>query len=79
MSEGEGFDAIKALGEEIQGVSNILNTLTAETRQAEMRAAEAATHYDNMVKLQAFAQGELARKRRVLSQLIRERDEVSKS
>lgn len=63
------FDPIKALREEIEGVSNILTTLTAETRKAEMAAAEAAQHYDSMVKLKAFAEQELLRKRRVLAQL----------
>lgn len=75
MTEGT-FDPRKALGEEIQGLSNVLATLTAETRQAEMRASEAATHYDNMVKLQAFAQQELARKRRVLAKLLEENPSV---
>lgn len=66
MSE---FDPIKALSDEIAGLSNIQSTLTAEVRQAEMRAAETAQHYDNMVKLKAFADQEIARKRKVLYQL----------
>jgi TnpA family transposase len=60
------------LGEEIQGLSNILATLTAEVRQAEMKASEAATHYDNMVKLKAFADQEITRKRLVLRKLLEE-------
>ena len=70
------YNPIKALNEEIAGLSNILVTLTAETRHAEMRAAETAQHYDNMVKLEAFAKSEIARKRRVLQQL---QEEASKS
>lgn len=66
------FDPLRALREEIEGVANILKTLTAETQQAEMRASEAAQHYDNMVKLKAFAEQELLRKRRVLTQLQEE-------
>ena len=63
------FDAKRALGEEIQGMSNILTTLVVETRQAEMRASEAAQHYDSMVKLKAYAEQELVRKRTVLKAL----------
>ena len=70
------YNPIKALSEEIAGLNNILTTLTAETRQAEMKAAETAQHYDNMVKLEAFAKSEIARKRRVLQQL---QEEASKS
>ena len=66
MSE---FDPIKALLDEIAGLNNILKTTTVEVRAAEMKAAEAAQHYDNMVKIEAFARGELVRKRRVLEQL----------
>jgi hypothetical protein len=64
------YDARKALGEEIAGVSNILATLAAETRKAEQQAAEAAQHYDSMVKLKAFAEQELARKRKIMQELI---------
>lgn len=63
------FNPIKALSEEIAGLSNILTTLSAETRFAEMRAAEATQHYDSLVKLEAYTKGELARKRQVLYQL----------
>ncbi len=63
------FDQIRALREEIEGVANVLKNLTAETRRAEMVAAEAAVHYDNMVKFKAFADQELQRKRKVLAQL----------
>jgi hypothetical protein len=68
------FDPIKALHEEIEGVSNIVKTLTAETRKAERAAAEAAQYYDSMVKLKAFAEQELLRKRRVLSQLQEDKE-----
>jgi hypothetical protein len=68
------FDPIKALREEIEGVSNILTTLTAETVKAEMVAAEATQHYDSMVKLRAFAQQELVRKRQVLAQLQEDKE-----
>ncbi len=73
MSTGE-FDPRKALGEEITGLNNVLTALMAETRQAEMKAAEAAQHYDTMVKLKAFAEGELARKRQVMQQLLSQED-----
>ena len=73
MSE---FDPIKALGEEIAGVANILKTLSVQVQQAEMKAAEATQHYDDLAKLKAFAEGELARKRRILSQL---QEEASKT
>jgi hypothetical protein len=66
------------LREEIEGIANILTTLIAETRQAEMKSAEAHQHYDNMVKLKAFAQQELARKRRVLNQLQEESERNTK-
>ena len=68
MTMGE-FDGKRALGEEIQGLNNILTTIASMTQQAEMKATEAAQHYDNMVKLKAFAQQEIARKRKVLQAL----------
>jgi hypothetical protein len=71
------FNPIKAVSEEIAGLSNVLVTLVAETRQAEMKASESAQHYDNMVKLEAFAKQELARKHRVLRQLQDDADHKS--
>jgi len=68
MPVGE-FDAKRALGEELQGLNGILTTLVSMTRQAEMRASEAATLFDSLAKLTAFAEQEIARKRRVLQAL----------
>jgi hypothetical protein len=63
------FNPIKALSEEIAGISNILTTLSAETRSAEMKAAEATQHHDSLVKLEAYTKGELALKRQALYKL----------
>jgi TnpA family transposase len=69
------FEPIKALREEIEGVANILKTLTSEVQSAEMKAAEASQHYDNMVKLKAFTEQELVRKRKVLFKLQADAEE----
>lgn len=66
------FDGTRALREEIEGLSNVLTTLTAQTRQAEMRAAESAAQFDALTKLDAFVRGEIMRKRRVLEQMVTE-------
>lgn len=67
MSE---FDSKRALREEIEGLSNILTTIGAQASQAEMRAGEAAQQFDSLLKLKAYAQSEVARKRKVLQEFI---------
>lgn len=71
------FDEERALREEIQGLSNVLMTLSVQTKHAERIAAEATAQYDALLKLQAFAEGELKRKHAVLFRLIASRSEKS--
>lgn len=69
MSTKGTFDELRALHEEIEGLSGVLTTLTSQTHHAEMHASEAAAQFDALVKLKAFAQQELVRKRKVLQRL----------
>jgi hypothetical protein len=69
MSEPGEFNPEKALREEIEGLANILITLSIQTNQAERLASEAAAQFDALIKLKAFAQQELKRKRDVLTKL----------
>jgi hypothetical protein len=66
MSE---FDPEKALREEIQGLSDVLKTITVQVNHAERKAGEEQDHLDSMLKLQAFTKGEVARKMNVLRAL----------
>lgn len=69
MTEPTEFNSEKALHEEIEGLANILTTLASQTNHAERIASEAAAQHDALVKLKAFAQQELQRKRSVLTKL----------
>ena len=73
------FDALRALREEIEGLSKIRTTLNVQERRAEMQMGEAESQLNALRLLRSYADGELARKREVLASLQKERDEIHRS
>lgn len=63
------FNPIKALGEEIAGLLEITKVLTIRRRKAEEAMAQAESELDAVLKLEGFANGEIARKQKVLDDL----------
>lgn len=63
------FDGVRALREEIQGLTEVRTSLVTEERRAQDQLGQAEVHWNNMVKLRGFADAELDRKRTVLRQL----------
>lgn len=63
------FDAIKALKEEVAGVTEVRTALVKRERQLSAQLGELEVEHNTVVKLRGFADAELARKREVLRQL----------
>lgn len=63
------FDAIKAIREEILGLTDIRMTLVAMERRAQEELAIAETKHNAAMKIRGFCDAELARKRETLSAL----------
>lgn len=63
------FDAVKALKEEIMGVSEILGAITKRCNALSIKQGELEVELDLVTKLRGFASAELDRKRKVLYQL----------
>lgn len=59
----------KALREEIEGLSNVVSTITKLRSRSEQKVSEAEMEHDSLLKLEAFAKDELKRKRRVLREI----------
>ncbi len=67
------FDPVKALREEIHGLSDIRSVLLAQERRAEEDIGIAEAKRNAMCKLRAFADAELAIKREKLDRLMEEK------
>lgn len=68
------FDPIKALREEIEGLTGVQKTITTMERRAEMEMGEAEARLNAVRKLSGFCTAELDRKRDVLKQLETEKE-----
>jgi len=63
------FDAIRALREEISGLNEIRLAIETRARRAMQVMSEAEIEYNSIVKLRAFADAEIERKRAILTKL----------
>lgn len=63
------FDNIKAVKEEISGLTDIRGTLLKREREVESKFGELEVELNNIKKLRGFTDLELERKRAVLAQL----------
>ena len=63
------FDPLKALGEEIAGLTHVRATMIVEVQRAEQVVAEGQVKLDALLLLQGFCDGELKRKREVMLRL----------
>lgn len=66
------FDPIKALREEIQGLNDIILTLSSQERRVMATMTEAEITYNGLLKVRAFAAEEMDRKRKILHALMEE-------
>lgn len=63
------FDEIKAIKEELSGVSDVIAVLAVRKQAAEQTMVEAEDEFNALTKLYHFAKEELDRKKKVLRRL----------
>jgi len=63
------FDPVRAIREEIQGLSEIRGTLIVRERRAQQNMIEAETEFNALARLRGFVDSELERKRTALISL----------
>ena len=72
------FDPVRAISEEIAGLSDVRIAIRVREREAEDMLGKAESYLNAMRKLGGFADSELDRKRAIRDELIRKRDEGNK-
>jgi hypothetical protein len=72
MDMSTDFDPIKAIKEEISGLSDVHKVISLRVDQAAKAMGEAEIELNALLKLQGFARSEMDRKREVLQKLERE-------
>ncbi|HWP88352.1 MAG TPA: hypothetical protein VNM70_10765 [Burkholderiales bacterium] len=72
------FDPIKALKEEITGMSDVANVIAAQARESEATLAEAEAKHSALVKMDAFMKDGLRQMREKLQAMETALENVAK-